>query len=291
MLDLTEVLLDQIHSNPFQARRVIRPEHVERLAASIESLGLQQPPQARPKLGAPGHFELVFGHTRFAAFRLLHQRCPDDPRWVQMPLIHVQLDDRGMFEAGMSENLDREDITCIDRAVALKTYIERFTATQRECGKLFGLTQGAVSNLLRLLRLPPEVIETVQKSVIPERAARLLVTLDPDEAVRIVRGAARRPDDIRADYVARCAREARARMHRSTVREPSDTSRPGAIHHGHGRTTLVATERSSLPPAACPNCWHVPKRYTREGRDWWCGDCGRPVRVNVTLAQHGEAVG
>ena len=283
MLEPLEVPLDHIHPNPFQARRAIRPEHVERLAASIESLGLQQPPQARPKPGMPGHYELVFGHTRFAAFRLLHQRQPDDSRWVRMPLFQVALDDRGMFEAGMSENLDREDLTCIDQAQALKTYIERFNATQRECGRLFGLTQGAVSNLLRLLRLPPEVIEIVQRGVIAERSARLLVMLEPDEAIRIARGAARRPEEARSDYVARSAREARARMrYQAGQKKAAGDDDLLRISGARGRR-LVTAERSSLAPGACPHCWRVPKRYAREGMEWLCGECGRPVRVSVTL--------
>ena len=289
MLEPLEVPLDYIHPNPFQARRAIRPEHVERMANSIESLGLQQPPQARPKLGAPGHYELVFGHTRFAAFRLLLQRHPDDLRWARMPLFRVALDDRGMFEAGMSENLDREDITCIDRAQALKTYIERFNATQRECGRLFGLTQGAVSNLLRLLRLPREVIEIVQRGVIAERSARLLVMLEPDEAIRIARGAARRSEDARSDYVVRSARDARARMRyqagQKTTVDDSDLLRNSSAR---GRRRLVTTDRSSLAPGACPHCWRVPKYYAREGTVWLCGECGRPVQVSVTLVGVGE---
>lgn len=104
----------------------------------------------------------------------------------------------------------------------------------------------------------------------------MLVTLPVDEAIRIARGALRRPEDTRGDYVARCTREARVRLQM----QPGLASAEG----GTGRLVLASSGRSSLAPEACPHCWKVPKRYAREGREWICGECGRVVRVSVALA-------
>jgi ParB family chromosome partitioning protein len=271
MVEIVEVSLDCIHPNPFQTRRHMNPSHVEKLAASIEQMGLQEPPQARALPLKPGHYELVFGHTRFAAFRLLHKRHPNEPRFARMPLYKVRLTDRQMFEGGVAENIDRQDISCIERAVALKTYIEKFNATQKDCGRLFGLTQGAVSNLLRLLRLPQPVVEIVQQGILPERSARMLVNLAPEDAIRIAKAAAQRDEDVRSAYVERCARESRG-----LANGPVSNDRPSIKRINAGEAVLGED--------ACPCCWKRPKSYVRVGRVWRCGECDGVVQVSVLMA-------
>lgn len=271
MVEIVEVSLDCIHPNPFQTRKVKNPEHVERLAASIEQIGLQEPPQARAMPLKPGHYELVFGHTRFAAFQLLHRRHPNDPRFARMPLYKVRLSDRQMFEGGVTENIDRQDISCIERALALKTYIEKFNATQKDCGRLFGLSQGAVSNLLRLLRLPQPVVEIVQQGILPERSARMLVNLPPEDAIRIAKAAAQRDEDVRSAYVERCARESRG-MSAGAPANEQVTRRRNA-------------DDATLASDACPCCWKRPKSYVRVGREWRCGECDGVVQVMAALVE------
>lgn len=271
MVEIVEVSLDCIHPNPFQTRKVNNREHVERLAASIAQIGLQEPPQARAMPAKPGHYELVFGHTRFAAFQLLHKRHLDEPRFARMPLYKVRLSDRQMFEGGVTENIDRQDISCIERALALKMYIEKFNATQKDCGRLFGLSQGAVSNLLRLLRLPQPVIEIVQHGVLPERSARMLVNVAPEDAIRIAKAAAQRDEDVRSAYVERCARESRGLGN-------------GHLSNGHAPRKRMPNDEATLASDACPCCWKRPKSYLRVGRVWRCGECDGVVQVGVLLA-------
>jgi ParB family chromosome partitioning protein len=271
MVEIVEVTLDCIHPNPFQTRKVNNREHVERLAASIAQIGLQEPPQARAMPLKPGHYELVFGHTRFAAFQLLHKRHPNEPRFARMPLYKVRLSDRQMFEGGVTENIDRQDISCIERALALKLYIEKFNATQKDCGRLFGLSQGAVSNLLRLLRLPQPVIEIVQHGILPERSARMLVNVNPDDAIRIAKAAAQRDEDVRSAYVERCARESRG-----LAESPSA--------NGNATMKRINAGEVMLGSDACPCCWKRPKSYVRVGQVWRCGECDGVVQLNIVLA-------
>jgi ParB family chromosome partitioning protein len=176
-----------------------------------------------------------------------------------------------MFEGGVSENIDRQDISCIERALALKTYIEKFNATQKDCGRLFGLSQGAVSNLLRLLRLPQPVIDIVQQGILPERSARMLVNLAPDDAIRIAKAAAQRDEDVRSAYVERCVRESRGLSN-------------GHLTHAQAPRKRMPNDDATLSSDACPCCWKRPKSYVRVGREWRCAECDGVVQVNVLLA-------
>jgi ParB family transcriptional regulator, chromosome partitioning protein len=271
MYEIVHVSLDRIHPNPFQTRSATRPEHVEKLAASILSLGLLEPPQAREMTRQPSHYQLVFGHTRFAAFELLHKRHPNDVRFAKLPLLPVRLDDQQMFESSISENLAREDISPIARARALQTYIRMFNATQTACGKLFSLSQGAVSNLIRLLNLPDAVIEIVDHGVLSERQARALLELQPHEAISVAQGATRREDGHRPAYVAERIRKIKARKRRE------DMGLPGT-QPGHPSDTPL------LAPEACPCCWKVPRNYVRGREGWRCGECSGAVKVSVVFA-------
>ena len=229
---LVHVPLDIIHANPHQLR-CINPVEVQRFAERIRHVGLQSPPQARPHPRLPNHYELVFGHTRLAAYRLLRERYPDDPRYERMPLHKVGLTDRGMFEGMIAENVDRADLSPIERAEAMALHCERFGATQVQTGLLFGITQGAVSNTLRLLRLPKPVRDLIHSGQLTERAARLLIDLPDEDAIRIALGAVRRRDEVRSDvYVhqqLRALGRTRTRAERPT--KPLDVAAVGRCPH------------------------------------------------------------
>ena len=195
---LVHVPLDIIHPNPYQLR-CLNPAEVQRFAERIYQVGLQSPPQARAHPDLPNQYQLVFGHTRLAAYRLLRERYPDHPAYERMPLHKVTPSDRGMFEGMIAENVDRADLSPIDRAEAMKLHSEQFGATQVQTGLLFGVTQGTVSNTLRLLRLPQPVRDLIHSGQLTERAARLLIDLPDEDAIRIAIGAVRRREDIRSD--------------------------------------------------------------------------------------------
>ncbi|NJM41166.1 MAG: ParB/RepB/Spo0J family partition protein [Anaerolineae bacterium] len=281
MFKILEVALDCIGPNPYQQRTVVNPKHVENLAISIASEGLQQPPQAREKPGSPGHYQLVFGHNRFAAYQKLRSEHPDNSVYTKMPLLLVTLDERQMFEGGVTENLQREDISPIAKARALKLYIEKFNASQRECGTLFGISQGAVSNLIRLLSLPNEVIDIADTRVLSERVTRRLVGLPDEVALKIARGAAKHDEDARPEYVNRCLREVKA-LTQSTS-EARDRGCKNKSHNGQARSNGI--DQPLLEPEACPCCYKTPKTYVRDGRQWRCGQCQSVVQLSVLMHQ------
>lgn len=271
MLQIVEVELDHIHANRFQARTYINRARVAQLAESIREVGLQEPPQAREIPNEPGHYQLVFGHTRLAAFRLLHTQHPEDPHWERMPLIVVQLDDRQMFEGGIIENRHREGISAIATALALQTFADTFNASQTECGKLFGLSQGAVSNHVRLLTLPPPVRDLIDKGLLSERLARMLIRLSPEDAIRIANDAVRRHDGMRMSFV---MQQVRACHEKSGKRAPQGRKR-----------RLVEANTSDFAPDVCPLCWKTPKTLSRKGSTWVCGDCHGNVRVGLSISK------
>jgi len=285
VFSVIEVALECIHPNPYQQRTRINPKHVERLALSIQSDGLQQPPQAREVPNAPGQYQLVFGHNRFAAYQFLKKQYPGDPKYARMPISVVALNERKMFEGGVTENLQREDISPIAKAKALKTYIETFKATQRECGTLFGISQGAVSNLIRLLSLPLEVITMTDQGLLSERATRLLLGLPDAVAVKIVRGASKLDEDSRPSYVERCVRDAKGAHN---VVDGLDCKIDDIKSSDHPRSR--PKNSLLLDPEACPCCYRTPKSYVRDGKKWRCGHCQANVQLNILLVGPSQRV-
>lgn len=171
------VPLEQIRPNPYQMRKVEDAETVAEIAASIRKSGLLEKPSARE---VDGGYELVFGHTRLAAFRLLAGSGePDAGEYASMPLTIVDgLDNRQMFELGVAENVKRRDLNAIELAEALKLYMEQFEATSKEAGELFGLNESTVRGKVRLLELQPSIRELLVSGELPESAGRQLVALE-----------------------------------------------------------------------------------------------------------------
>ncbi len=175
--------LDQIAPNPFQTRQAEDPAEVARLAESIAQVGLLQipvgrmDPDRRELLGV----QLAFGHTRLAAFKALAaegvEGHADRLVFEEMPVDIRELTDIEMFELTVRENLDRKDLTPIEEARAMATYRDKFGKTSAEIGVLFGLSDSAVRNKMRLLDLPAPVQEKVQSREINEGTARRLMVL------------------------------------------------------------------------------------------------------------------
>ena len=172
--------LKQIKPNPYQPRQDEDIASITEIAINIYRNGLMQTPSAR---AVNGHYELVFGHTRRAAFELLATRgvpeaeIPSDKRFAEMPLHVRELSDRQMFEMAVSENLKRRDLNSIEQATAMKRYMEDFKATSKEAAELFGVNDATVRGKVRLLDLPEEAQQKLAQGVISEGTARTLLSM------------------------------------------------------------------------------------------------------------------
>jgi ParB/RepB/Spo0J family partition protein len=174
---------DRVHPNPWQTRMTDDVARIQTLAEDIRKRGLLQIPIARLHPQDMEAVQLAFGHRRFAAWQIAK---PGEP----FPIDLRQLSDREMADFAAVENAQREDITPIEKAQAIQKRINDFDLSQLEAGEHFGYTsQGAVANLLRLLKLPKSLQKLIgEAGGLPERHARNLINLArslPNQAQQI----------------------------------------------------------------------------------------------------------
>ena len=164
---ITQVPVSEIEPNPNQPRRVFDEEALRSLAASIAEYGLISPITVRLHYG---RYELVTGERRLRAAKLAGL--------TRVPCIVLDLD---MEESGllaMVENLQREDLDFIEAARGIENLIRMFGMSQEEAARRLGLSQSAVANKLRLLKLPPDILAALRDKGLTERHGRALLRLE-----------------------------------------------------------------------------------------------------------------
>jgi ParB family chromosome partitioning protein len=164
--ELVHIAVDQIDPNPFQPRRRFNPEEIAALADSLRQHGMLQPVLVRA-LG--DRYQLIAGERRL--------RASIEAQLHEVPARVLALDDQRVFELAMVENLQREDLNAIDKANAFREYLSRYGGTHEELAGRLGVDRSTVSNLIRLLDLPGEVLDAVRGSEISQGHARALLGL------------------------------------------------------------------------------------------------------------------
>lgn len=170
---LEQLPLDQIKANPFQPRRSFNDESLRELAASIRSSGIVQPIVVRPVQGV---YQLIAGERRWRASKLAGLET--------VPAIIRDLSDRDALEIALTENLLRDDLNPMEVAAAYQSLQEKFGLSHDEIAQRIGVSRVAVTNTLRLLKLPPEVQELVSQAKISAGHARAILALE-DPAAQI----------------------------------------------------------------------------------------------------------
>lgn len=165
-----QVLLTDIEDNPYQVRTTYGESMLTALATSIQDMGLLQIPLARK---VRDKFQLAFGHRRRKAFEKLCQNGLAS--YSKMPLIVMDLTDRQMFEISIAENLKRADLSPIEKATALRRYMDEFHATSGQAAKLFGIPEGTVRGTVRLLKLPEEDQQQLKAGRMSQSQARRIL--------------------------------------------------------------------------------------------------------------------
>jgi ParB family chromosome partitioning protein len=149
--DLIQIAVDQIDPNPFQPRRQFSADEIASLADSLRQHGMLQPVLVR----AVGmRYELIAGERRL--------RASIEAQIHEVPARVLVLDDQRVFELAMVENLQREDLNAIDKATAFREYLSRYGGTQEELAARLSVDRSTLSNLIRLLELPPEILDAVR---------------------------------------------------------------------------------------------------------------------------------
>jgi ParB family chromosome partitioning protein len=171
--DLRQLPLDLIGPSPQQPRRQFDEESLIALAESIKARGVIQPVLVRPVPG--GRYELVAGERRWRAAEIAELDT--------IPAIVRQHDDAASLEVAVIENMAREDLNPVDEARACAGLVEELGLTREEVGLRVGRSRVAVSNLIRLLDLPDEALELLERRELSEGHGRALL-LVPDNAIR-----------------------------------------------------------------------------------------------------------
>lgn len=209
---LLELDINSIAPNPYQPRRSLDDEELDDLARSIQAGGLLQPVVVRP---ADGRYQLIAGERRLRAVQRLG--------WATVPAVVRTVDDRTILTLALVENLQRDDLSPIDEALAYERLVKEFQLSQQEVADAVGRDRSTVANAIRLLKLPATVQALVHEGALSEGHARALVTLnDRDQVVRLAREAAANGWSVR-DMEER-ARRAKPRERRASRQRPVSRS-------------------------------------------------------------------
>ena len=163
--EIIEIPLDRIDENPYQTRRTFDEAALNELAESIKSSGLAQPIVVRP--GENGRYILVLGERRCRASKLAGN--------ATVPAIVRKLGNEQAAEMTVVENLQRQDLNCLEQAHAFARLSREFNLTQEQIGKRTGSSRESVANYMRLLKLPQGVLELIGLGKIGFSEARVLL--------------------------------------------------------------------------------------------------------------------
>lgn len=172
-----DIPLSQISANTCQPRKRFDDGSLEELAQSIREHGVIQPLIVRPTTA--GRYEIIAGERRFRAAQLAGLRS--------VPVVVRNANAQTTLELAIIENVQRVDISPIEAANAYAVLSKEFGLTQEEIASRVGKSRTAVTNLLRLLKLPNDVLEAIDDGRISEGHGRALLALkDPSHAVRLL---------------------------------------------------------------------------------------------------------
>ena len=169
--EVVKIPIDKIIPNRFQPRTVFDEEKIEELSRTIHTHGVIQPIVIRHFEGE--RYEIIAGERRYRAMKKLN--------WTEVPAIVRDLSDKETASIALIENLQREELTAIEEALAYQQLLELHSLTQEALAQRLGKGQSTVANKLRLLKLPQFVQEAILKREITERHARALISLKDEE--------------------------------------------------------------------------------------------------------------
>lgn len=175
--EINKIPIGSIIPNRFQPRSVFDDEKIEELSRTIHTHGIIQPIVVRPLDN--GRYEIIAGERRWRAMKKLG--------WEEAPAIVKNLNDTETASVALIENLQREELSPIEEAVAYGKLLQLHQLTQEALAQRLGKGQSTIANKLRLLKLPQEVQEALLNKQITERHARSLIPLkDPEKQVKLL---------------------------------------------------------------------------------------------------------
>jgi ParB family chromosome partitioning protein len=174
--NLSEVEIGLIEPNPNQPRREFDPEALQELATSIRELGIIQPITLRKMV--EGKYQIIAGERRWRASQLAGL--------TKIPAYIVSVEDQNAMEMALVENIQREDLNAIEIALAYQHLAEETGMTQAKISERVGKSRAAVTNYMRLLKLPAQVQIALKNHEIEMGHARALLAIDsPSQQIKL----------------------------------------------------------------------------------------------------------
>ncbi|MDR7074079.1 nucleoid occlusion protein [Fictibacillus barbaricus] len=174
--EVLQIPVQQITPNRFQPRTVFIDERIGELAQTIEAHGIIQPIVVRAY--GEEQYELIAGERRWRAVQKLG--------WETIPAIVKDMDDSQTASVALIENLQREELTAIEEAMAYAKLLELHGLTQEGLAQKLGKGQSTIANKLRLLKLPQSIQDALLQKKITERHARALIILKTPEKMEFI---------------------------------------------------------------------------------------------------------
>lgn len=165
---VSELKVSQIEPNTNQPRRDFDMGALQELADSIREHGVIQPLVVRPL--EKGGYQIVAGERRWRAARMAGL--------TQMPVVIRELDDAQTLEIAIIENLQREDLNVVELAQGYKALMDEYGMTQEQVAEKVGKSRPVVANTVRMLQLPPTVLEYIRRGEISKGHAKALLSLE-----------------------------------------------------------------------------------------------------------------
>jgi ParB family chromosome partitioning protein len=214
--ELAELPVDQIHPNPRQPRRRFEPDAATGLASSIRTQGLLQPVVVRPR--AAGGWELIAGERRW--------RAAKEAGLGSLPALVRDADDRDTLLLSLVENVAREQLSPVEEARAYALLLDEFGLTLGDVAERVGKAKPTISNRVRLLDLPDDVLWMVARGELTERHARAVLAVpDREGQKRLAKRIVERGLSARAAERAAQDAGAKRKPRRKTAVDPALAAR------------------------------------------------------------------
>lgn len=163
--------IEKIVPSTYQPRKIFEKEPLEELIQSIREHGVLTPLIVRHR---GGNFELIAGERRWRAAQKVGIK--------QVPVIVKEADDGRSLEMALIENIQRQDLNCIEEAIAYQQLVDEFQLSQEDVSRRVGKNRVTVANTMRLLKLPPVIREDITAGHLSMGHARALLALETTEA-------------------------------------------------------------------------------------------------------------
>ena len=170
--EIVKIKVDELRPNPYQPRKKFDDSALKDLSASIKEHGIFQPIIVKKSIKG---YEIIAGERRVRASKLAGLS--------EVPAIIRNLNDEQMMEIALLENLQRENLSAIEEAIAYDSMIKKLQLTQDELAKKVGKSRSHITNILGLLRLPKEVQNMIANNQISMGHARVLSKLEDDNKI------------------------------------------------------------------------------------------------------------